>query len=163
MKNKNWFIFMIFGKSKKFTMFSSIIVQYHSISLKTPPVIYEQFLIVESIENFWQNLNLRPRTNPMKAMTRNPSNVDQPRPKYLVTLHPRDISSNIAPVLVTLRHFNHRLKNFPIWISCFIVTRINVTRKLTVDRHLSRSCNLSAILSGLDILYILFWSFDNKS
>ena len=28
MKNKNWFIFMIFGKSKKFTMFSLIDVQF---------------------------------------------------------------------------------------------------------------------------------------
>ena len=38
-----------------------------------PP--YEQFLTLESIDNCRQNLNLSPRTNPMKAMTSSPSNV----------------------------------------------------------------------------------------
>ena len=50
----------------------------------------EQFLTLESIENCRQNLNLSPRTNPMKAMTRSPSNVKNISTKYLVTLRHRD-------------------------------------------------------------------------
>ena len=91
MKNENWFIFMVFGKFKKYTIFSSINDQFHfknSIlnkildACRKPVSISEQFLILESIANFWHNLNLRPRTNPMKAMTRRPSNKSYQNDRY---------------------------------------------------------------------------------
>ena len=66
---------------------------------------YEQFLTLESIENCRQNLNLSPRTNPVKAITRIPSNVYHISTRYLVELRHHDPieASNIArrvPLLV---------------------------------------------------------------
>ena len=59
---------------------------------------YEQFLTLESIENCRQNLNLSPRTNPMKAMTSSPSIVYHISTRYLVTLRHCDLTetSNIV-------------------------------------------------------------------
>ena len=70
------------------------IIQYHEKlpqqKLSLPEsrfmnVIYEQYLILEYVENFWQNLNFSPRTNRMKAIIRNPSNVYQLITSYLMS------------------------------------------------------------------------------
>ena len=66
-----------------------------------PHARFEQFLKLDSIENFWQYLNLRPRTNPMKAITKSPSNDSHKVTRYLVRL--RQCNPN-----ETLQVFLHR-------------------------------------------------------
>ena len=118
VKNENWFIFMIFGKSKKFTMFSTIDVQFftntlfrcllnaaswpHNANYALRNARFEQFLTLESIENFWQYLNLRPRTNPIKAMTKSPLDESHKVKRYLVRLRHLEPDGNSRHIFTFL-------------------------------------------------------------
>ena len=73
---------MIFSKSKKVTLFSTAEVQLKNLMRPTQCGLTigntsERFLKFASIETVLQYLNLRPKTNPIKAIKRKPSNVDQ--------------------------------------------------------------------------------------
>ena len=73
-----------------------------------PIEVLEQILILESIEDFRQNLNLSPRTNPMKAMTRNPSSYGYKNDRFLRN---RDAIKTLQVKLLKLVTLSQRLPN----------------------------------------------------